>query len=108
MTTVAEFREQLERETHVAQAVAICRACAATPPDKYGWAPDTDHVLMDQGYEPVSYALAYDARVEAVKRAFRTDSASIYQRCQATDRLAAKLLRDGWLPWWYEEGMFRT
>lgn len=105
--TPAEFRKQAERETHVAQAVAICRACAATPPDHYGWAPDTD-VLVDQGYDAVSFALAYDARMEAVKRALRTNVASVYQRNQQTDHLAATLLRDGWLPWWYEHGMFRT
>ena len=90
------------RDRDVAQAVSICRALAKMPPDVHGNAPDTDDV---QGkfpdYQAVSWMLAYDARLEAVKRVWRQDRVSIYWRDQQTDHLAAHLLKDGWLPDWY-------
>lgn len=89
------------RERDVAQAISICRACAATPPDRHGHAPDTDMVLPDRDYHAVAFKLAYDARMEAVKRVWQRDSVSIYWRDQASDALAAKLLKTGWLPGWY-------
>jgi len=44
--------------------------------------------------------LAYDARMEAVKR-LHPGPVSIYWRSQKSDTLAAKLLEEGWLPSWY-------
>ncbi len=100
------------KERDVAQAVSICRALAKMAPNKYGHAPDTDEVLGQfPEYHAVAFKVAYDARVEALKRIYPGRPVSIYERSQASDDLAARLLRGGWLPRWYLErdldGMLR-
>lgn len=86
-------------ENDAKQAVQICLALAEIPPDRFGHAPDTDDVEC-VGCGALAYMLAYDARMEAVKR-LRPGAVSIYSRSQKTDMLAAKLLEEGWLPGWY-------